>query len=67
MKISSSFDFVYEHTIKKVMHPKQHIFDIYSLDKTKKFMQLNKIIIGLKFILRLFSEFKPLMNDIKSC
>ena len=36
MKINSSFNFVYEHKINKVMHPKQHIFDIFSLDKTKK-------------------------------
>ena len=36
MKICSSSDFVYEHTINKVMHPKQHILDIYSLDKAKK-------------------------------
>ncbi len=36
MKINSSLNFTIEHTINKVMRPQQHIFDIYSLDKTKK-------------------------------
>ena len=36
MKINSSLDFVYEHSINKVMHPEQHIFNIYSADMTKE-------------------------------
>ena len=34
MKIAS--DFVYEHTVNKVMHPNQDIFSVYDSDKSNK-------------------------------
>ena len=34
MKINSSLNFTIEHTVNKVMHPNQDVFDIYNLDKT---------------------------------
>ena len=36
MKINSSFNFLYEHNVNKVMHPNQDVFDIYDLDKKNK-------------------------------
>lgn len=36
MKINPVLDLVYEHTINKVMHPCQHIFDFYSDTKKNK-------------------------------
>ena len=36
MKISSSLNFIVEHTVNKVMHPNQDVFEIYDMDKTKR-------------------------------
>ena len=36
MKVHSTLNFAYEHTVNKVMHPPQNIFDIYSTDRAKK-------------------------------
>lgn len=36
MKIDSSFNFVFKHTVNKVMHPNQDVFKIYNLDKSKR-------------------------------
>ena len=36
MKIDAPQNFIYTHSTNDVMQPNQHIFDIYSTDKTKK-------------------------------
>ncbi len=36
MKIDTSFNFSYEHTVNKIMHPNQDVFNIYDLNKLNK-------------------------------
>ena len=40
MKIYSSLNIAYEHSINNVMHPNQHLFNINSSDKNKMILRL---------------------------